>query len=154
MGEPAMPRIEEHIHIDRPVAEVFAYGTDPDTQTLINTNMEAYELDGPMEKGARPRGVSRVAGKKLEWVSEVTEFDEGARVEIRSVEAPMDFHITWLYEADGDGTMVRFIQEADGLGGFFGRLSDPIVTKMYSRDVRSNLEKLKLLVEEAGGVSA
>jgi hypothetical protein len=34
------------------------------------------------------------------------------------------------------------------MGGFFGKLADPLVTRMYAKDVKSNLEKLKDLVEE------
>lgn len=89
----------------------------------------------------RPHGVTRVAGKKVKWSSEVTEFDQGKRVGIRSIDAPMDFQITWIYDSEGEGARVTFIQEVGSLGGFFGRLSDPLVVKMYSRDVRSNLDK-------------
>lgn len=143
-----MPRIEEHIHIDRPVADVFAFATDPDNQTLIASNMVSYEQDGPTEKGARPRGVTKVAGRRVEWTSEITEFHVDRRMELRSVEAPMDFHITWTYTEEDGGTRVDFLQEVPSLGGFFGRLGDPVVTKMYSRDVRGNLENLKVLLEE------
>jgi uncharacterized membrane protein len=144
-----VPRIEEDIHIERPVADVFAFAHDPDNQTLIASNMLAFDLDAPeMRKGARAEGVTKVAGRRVEWTSEVVEYEEGQRVEIRSVEAPMDFHITWTYEPEGDGTRVRFVQEVPSIGGFFGRLGDPVVTKMYSRDVRSNLEHLKALLEE------
>lgn len=144
-----MPTVKESIRIDRPVEEVFAYATDPAHQTLIASNLIDFELDRDrMEKGARASGTTRVAGKRVEWTSEVTEYHEGRRVEIRSVDAPMRFHITWTYEPDGDGTLVTFEQEAGELGGFFGRIADPVVTKMYSRDLRGNLENLKILLEE------
>lgn len=143
-----MPRIEEHIHIDRPVGDVFTFATEPSNQTLIAANMVAFDMDGPMEKGARTEGVTKVAGRKVEWTTEVVEFEQDRRVELRSVEAPMDFHITWTYAAEGEGTRVGFVQEVSPLGGFFGRLGDPLVTKMYSRDVRANLENLKVLCEE------
>lgn len=143
-----MPRIDESIHIDRPVSEVFAFATEPANQTLIASNMIEFSMDGPMRKGARADGVTRVAGKKVAWSSEVTEFEADRRVEIRSLQAPMEFHITWTYEPDDGGTTVRFEQEVAEIGGFFGKLSDPIVTKMYARDVHSNLTHLKLLLEE------
>jgi uncharacterized membrane protein len=142
-----MPHIEESIHIDRPVSDVFAFATDPANQTMIATNMIAFEMDGPMEKGARSDGVTKVAGRRVEWTSEVVEFEQDRRVEIRSVEAPMDFHITWTYEADREGTRVGFVQEVPSLGGFFGRMGDTLVTRMYERDVRSNLDNLKALLE-------
>lgn len=144
-----MPTVRESIRINRPADEVFAYATAPDHQTLIASNMVEFELDrDQMEKGARASGATRVAGKRVEWTSEVTEYEEGRRLEMRSVEAPMEFHITWTYEPDGDGTQVTFEQEVPEIGGFFGRMADPVVTKMYSRDVRSNLESLKILLEE------
>ena len=31
--------------------------------------------------------------------------------------------------------------------GFFGKLADPIVARMFSRDMRSNLEALRSLLE-------
>lgn len=143
-----MPRVEESVHIDRPVAEVFAYVTDPDNQTTIQSNMIDFQSDGPLEKGRRTSGVTRVAGRKVDWSSEVTEFEQDRHFEIRSIDAPMDFHITWHFEAEDGGTRVRFEQEVGSLGSFFGRLADPVVTKMYARDVRGNLENLKTLLEE------
>lgn len=145
-----MPHIEESIHIERPVAEVFAFATKPENQTTIMSNLVDYEMDGPMEKGQRAEGITRVAGRRVQWTSEVTEFEQDRRVEMRSVDAPMAFHITWEYRGEGDGTHVTFIQDVDSLGSFFGRLADPVVTKMYSRDVRGNLENLKVLCEEGG----
>lgn len=144
----AVPRIEETIHIDRPVGDVFVFATDPANQTLIASNLIAFDMDGPMRKGARAEGVVKVAGRRVEWTSEVVEFEQDRKVEIRSVESPMAFHITWTYEPDGDGTRVDFVQEVPSIGGFFGRMSDPLVTKMYARDVRANLGNLKTLLEE------
>ena len=144
-----MPHVKESVHIDRPVADVFAYVSDPDNQTTIQSNMIEFDSDGPMEKGTRTSGVTRVAGRRVDWSAEVTEFHQDRRVEIRSLDAPMEFHITWTYEPDGDGCRVTFEQEVGSLGSFFGRLADPIVTKMYSRDVRGNLDNLKILLEEA-----
>ena len=49
------------------------------------------------------------------------------------------------YEFDEvpDGTRVTVKFEPGSFGGFFGRLADPLVTRMYARDVRGNLETLK-----------
>ena len=145
-----MPHIRESVHIDRPVGEVFDYTADPDNQTTIQSNMIEFEADGPrLEKGTKASGLTRVAGRKVQWTTEITEFHPNERVEMRSIDAPMEFHITWIYEPEGDGCLVTFDQEVGSLGSFFGKLADPIVTKMYSRDVRGNLENLKILLEEA-----
>ena len=142
-----MQVVEDQVHIDRDVSEVFRFATDPDNQVLIQSNMVEFESE-TFAKGVRPRGTIRVAGKKIHWVSEITEFIEDERVEIRSVEAPMEFHITWTYAAaEGGGTDVHFHQESPDLGGFFGKMGDALVTRMYARDVRGNLANLKDLLE-------
>lgn len=147
-----MPHIEESINISRPLSEVFEFATNPANQTVFATNLLSYELLGPLTKGAVAQGVTRVAGKKVEWTAEITEFEQDRRMDIRSLKSPMSWTITWLFTPSGDGTEVRFVQDVPEIGGFFGRLADPIVTKMYSRDVRGNLEHLKLLLEESAAV--
>ena len=147
-----MPHIEESTHISRPLSEVFEFATNPANQTVFATNLLSYELLGPLTKGAVAQGVTRVAGKKVEWTAEITEFEQDRRMDIRSLKSPMSWTITWLFTASGDGTDVSFVQDVPEIGGFFGRLADPIVTKMYSRDVRGNLEHLKLLLEESAAV--
>ena len=43
---------------------------------------------------------------------------------------------------------MTFHQEsASFFKGFLGKLADPVVTRMYARDVRRNLAKLKELLE-------
>ena len=37
--------------------------------------------------------------------------------------------------------------ETDELGGFFGKLGDAVVVKVYARDVKSNLANAKTLLE-------
>ena len=99
-------------------------------------------------KGTRYRGVTRVAGKRIEWTSEITEFQPDERIEIRSLEAPMAFHLVQRIEPlRGDLCRFSVHQDVPDIGGFFGKLGDAVVTRMYSRDVSSNLEKLKTLLE-------
>jgi uncharacterized membrane protein len=145
-----MPTIEESIEIARPCDEVFAYATDVEHITLYQSNLVDYEQETPepRDKGARDRGIAKVAGKKLEFTQEVAEWDPPRRVLLRSLEAPMSWELEMRFEELGPSrTRMTLHQEVDELGGFFGRLGDALVTKMYSRDVRSNLENLKSLME-------
>jgi uncharacterized membrane protein len=145
-----MPTIEESIEIARPWDEVFAYATDVEHITLYQSNLVDYEQETPepRDKGARDRGIAKVAGKKLEFTQEVAEWDPPRRVLLRSLEAPMSWELEMRFEELGPSrTRMTLHQEVDELGGFFGRLGDALVTKMYSRDVRSNLENLKSLME-------
>ncbi|MDH3540781.1 MAG: SRPBCC family protein [Acidimicrobiia bacterium] len=144
-----MPVVEEKILIKRPRDEVFAFATDPANVPLYSSNLVEFEKtsDGPVGKGTTYRGVVKVAGRSLKWTSEVAEFDQGRRFVNRSVESPMAWEMQVSYEDDSGDTLVYWRQETDGYGGFFGKLTDPLVTRMYAKDVKSNLEKLKELLE-------
>jgi uncharacterized membrane protein len=144
-----MPVIDESIVIDRGRSEVFAFATDPVNVPLFNSNMISFEqlTEGPVGRGTRNHGMVRVAGRTIEWTTEVTEFEQDRRVMSRSVESPVVFGLDIKYEDANGGTKVTWHQDSETYGGFFGKLADPLVTRMYAKDVRSNLEKLKELVE-------
>lgn len=144
-----MPVIEESIVIDRPRSEVFAFVQDPDTVTLWNSNVIEYEriTEGPVKEGTKIRIKARVVGKTFESTAEVTEFEEGRRVVSRTTDSPIDVENEIRYENANDGTRMILHQEAEIPRGFFGKLADPLVARMFAKDVRSNLEKLKELLE-------
>lgn len=144
-----MPVIHESIRINRPVQDVFAFATKPENTLLYSSNMLSYEPDGPLAKGARIKGASKVAGRQVDWVTEVIEWDPSRTYMLRSLEAPMGFTVEWKFEdVSNSETEVTFHQEVDELGGFFGKLGDALVTRMYSRDVKSNLTHLRELLED------
>ncbi len=144
-----MPVVEESIVINRPREEVFEFATDPANVHLYNSNLVSFEKtsDGPVGKGTTFRGETKVVGKSIRWTSEVAEFDAGRHTVQRSVESPIGWEFEITYEDTNGGTLLRWRQETDAFGGFFGKLADPLVIRMYSKDVRSNLEKLKELLE-------
>ncbi len=144
-----MPSVEETIVINRPRSEVFAFATDAANVPVYSSNLAEFEKTskGPVDKGTTYRGVTKVAGRSLAWTSEVPEFEDGRHFVNRSVESPMAWEINISYEDAQGGTRMTWRQDMADLGGFFGKLADPLVTRMYAKDVRSNLEKLKELLE-------
>jgi uncharacterized membrane protein len=144
-----MPEIEESIVIARPREEVYEFMTASDSVQLYNSNVVDYELVSGEERtvGAVARGVSKVAGRRLEWTTTIREIDDGKRTLIASTESKIPFSIEMRFEDDPGGTKVTWMQHTDELGGFFGKLADSLVVKMYARDVQGNLEKAKLLLE-------
>ena len=148
-----MPVVEDQIEIDRPPREVFDFVSKAENIPLVNSNVMSYEQmeDEPRGKGTRDRGAVRVAGKKVEFVHEVTEWEPGAHLGLRSVEAPMgmSWTIDYRFEDNGaGGTIVHFRQDTPSLGGFWGKLGDNLVIKMYRRDNRASLENTKVFLEE------
>ena len=144
-----MPDIEETIVIARPREEVYEFMTAVANIPLYSSNIVEYELVSGEERtvGAVARGVSKVAGRRLDWTTTIREIDDGKRSVVDSVESKIPFTIEMTFEDDPAGTKVTFAQHTDSLGGFFGKLADPVVVKMYARDVRANLENAKVLLE-------
>ncbi len=136
------------IYIERAPEEVHRFIFNPENTLLWQTNLIDYELlsDRP-EKGAIVRSTVKVAGRRLENEMEYAELDVGHRTLLRSTKAPLEFTIEQTFEPVDNGTRLIYQVEVKSLGGFFGKLSDPLVTRIFGRDVRSNLENLKELLE-------
>lgn len=145
-----MPVTEESVIIDRPLREVWEYASEPSNQTVWQSNLAGFELvdaERP-QVGARTRGTTRLAGKNFEWTAEYTEWEPPRRASFRSIEAAFDFEGTITAEDVGnDATRVTWRIQTETLGGFFGKLADPVVNRMYARDVRASLENLKEVLE-------
>ena len=77
-----MLRNEFAAHIDRPVQEVFAFVTDlprtPEWRTTV-LRAEAIQWQAVSPVGAHFRAITRVAGRRWNWVLEVTAWDPPGR---------------------------------------------------------------------------
>ena len=144
-----MPVVEETVVISKPRAEVFAYAADSANLLDWSSNVIEYEATppGPVQADTTAKGVTRVAGRNVDWTAKVTELEDGVMYGYQSVESPMAFTFTYRFEDVADGTRVTFRQDTPTIGGFFGKLADPIVTRMYARSVSTNLANLKEMLE-------
>ncbi len=144
-----MPEFHSTVTIDRPREEVFSYLADPQTQTVWQAGLLDFDADweGDPKVGDRARGTVKVAGKHVRWVTETTEAQRPERIAFRSVEAPFPFQISYTLIDRGGSTEVNHHGSTEAMGGFFGKLADPLVARMYQRDMNSNLANLKAIME-------
>ncbi len=145
-----MPVIEQSVVIARPAAEVFDFLVDAANLPRWDSSMLECVLIGPepVTVGTRYRGASRILGRRIEWTTEVTEFDPGVRSQSRSVEGPLQFTVSYDVAETPEGTHLTYRIAADsGLGGAFGRAMEPIVQKAQAKVVKGNLETLVGLLE-------
>ena len=143
-----MLTVDESIVIDKPRSEVFAFFSDPDNVAVYSSNVVDYEVisGAPDEVGRKARFAVKVVGVRLDYTDEVVERVENERVRLESRDGRIPYAITLTFTDEGSGTKVSWLQESETLGGVF-KLADGLVMKMYTRDVRSNLEKAKTLAE-------
>lgn len=143
-----MHEIHESIHIDLPRDAVWPYFLDPDKIKQYG-NFEEFEqvTEGPVDKGTRWHNVMRFLGKRMEMTDEITEFEAGRRLVFRPVESPIGYTMEQWLEDETEGTTVHFDMQTEDSGGFFGKVAEPVLAKLLARDIRGQLERLKLLAE-------
>jgi hypothetical protein len=142
--------VDESVVINRPRKEVCAYVLDPANMTLWQTNTTEYDTDWDEQPavGDQIRAEAKVAGRRIGWTARVTAASHAEVWAFESEEAPFGFAFNWSFEDTDAGTRLSVHGESPGFGGFFGKLTDPLVMRMLTSDARNQHANLKLLVEE------
>ena len=145
-----MPRVEESVTINRSADEVFDFVTTPENDSMwTSTAVERRrETEGPINVGSRIKAVDKFLGRKIESTFEVTEHEPGRRSSVR-LSGPVSATGSYILEPMNGATRFRWVMDAErGLGGvFLGRITDPVVTFLFRRQLRFNLRRLKEVLE-------
>ncbi|RZL83584.1 MAG: hypothetical protein EOP32_06975 [Rhodococcus sp. (in: high G+C Gram-positive bacteria)] len=140
-----MPVVEQSVVIARPASDVWSFLVAAENwPSWEASNVECEQItDGELGVGTRWRGVNRILGKRFDWVTEFVEYEPAKVATSKSVEGKIGFTATTKIEEVDGGTLFTYrVDSESGLGGVFGKLTDPIVAKAYSRTVRASLDNL------------
>ena len=139
----------ESVVINRPVPEVFGYLSDPDHALEWATNItECTTVSGPPDEvGSTMSVTARVAGARVHATEEITAFERNKGLALESRESRIGYTREMDFESDGDGaTKVTIVQDAETGSGLF-KFADVVAQKLYARDIRTNLENAKTILE-------
>jgi uncharacterized protein YndB with AHSA1/START domain len=146
-----MIRVEESVEINRPVEEVFSYTSNPENfpqwaATVKEVRQDAPER-GPLREGGRFMATQKALGRSFEAPFEIIDYEPNRRYVQRGTEEhPVAVTMVFAYEPlSSDGTRFRTRIETEP-GGFFG-LVGPVLERVIKRQMRTNLETLKALLE-------
>jgi uncharacterized protein YndB with AHSA1/START domain len=144
--------VQTEIDIDRPREEVAAYASDMDNVTAWYENIETvrWQSDPPLEVGSRLEFLARFLGRPLAYTYEIRELAPGERLVMSTADGPfpMETTYTWAESATGGTTMtLRNRGEPSG----FSRVAAPMMEAAMRRANRKDLERLKEILETAGG---
>lgn len=133
--------------IDRPREEVAAYVVDwRNDLSWIGALTESTLLtEPPVGVGSRVRRVASFLGKRIEYVNEVVEHEPGARLAMRSVQAPFTMTVVYEFGDAPGGTLVRIRTEGDASG--FYRLAGTLLSRVVKRSIAADLGRLKTTLE-------
>jgi len=144
-GIAALIRIEVGAEIDRPVADVFAYLSDPKNLPEWNALVEeAKGSESPLRVGSTITTRAHFLGRKIEAVARVTEHLSGEKFTQKATE-PFPLTISNVFAVAGGGTRVTTIFEGEP-GGFF-KIGEPILARIVKKQMQAQLDTLKELLE-------
>jgi uncharacterized membrane protein len=149
-GDRQMARMEATVVIDRPIEDVFAYVMDASTWPNWEEGLLGAEKtsEGPVGKGTAFKGTSEMMGQKMEWTSDITEFEVNKQVGHSIISGPTSIQQTLTFEPADAGTRFSLVAEGE-TGGLF-KLAQPLVNRTMRKQMEANLARLKEILESQG----
>lgn len=142
-----MPSAQRSVRIARPVADVFAFFTDPDNEARWRSgHLKEFRADGPLAVGTRIRQVlAGPMGRDIDADIEVTALEPNARYAFASVAGPVRPTGVFEFRPVAEGTEVSFRLDAP-LGGVKKLVLGASVQKAMNGEVAA-LDRAKALLE-------
>lgn len=130
-------------HVARPREEVSAYASDwrNDREWIGALTDVRLVSEGPFGAGSRVSRTARFLGRDMVYVNEITAWEPGRRLAMRSVEAPFALEVTYEWEDAGAGETLMRIHTTGEASGFY-KLAGPMLNAAVRRGVSSDLDRL------------
>ena len=136
------------IEVNRPLAEVSSYASDPETAPSWYVNIKSVEwkTPPPLRVGSRHAFVAQFLGRRLAYTYETVELVPESRLVMRTAEGPFPMETTYTWEALGE-RKTRMTLRNRGEPRGFSKLAAPLMVAAMRRANRKDLERLKSLLE-------
>lgn len=136
------------IVIERPVAEVAAYATDPSNAPEWYENIESVQWRSapPAQVGTVVAFEARFLGRRLSYDYEFVDLVPGERLVMRTAEGPFPMETTYTWSScDTGGTRMTLRNRGEPAG--FSKLLAPIMAPAMRRANNKDLATLKAILE-------
>jgi carbon monoxide dehydrogenase subunit G len=142
-----MITVEKSVHINKPIAEVFAFMSDFANDAKWQSDLVRSEKtsEGPIAVGTTGLYVQKLMGKELKNDVVVTVYDAPKRFGMKTTSGPVQFEILASLEEMGGGTHVTINAKGEP-GGFF-KLAEGLIQKELEKTFERDFEKLKQILE-------
>jgi uncharacterized protein YndB with AHSA1/START domain len=139
-------RVDLMVQIARPADDVFALLTDVKRVPEWQASAIESHADGPIAEGVRIHERRHFLGHDAETELEVTAFEPGRRLALRTLRGPVKLAIDHRLEERDGGTSVHVTAEGKPQGLL--RLAGPAVTARARQELKRDFERLKAILEE------
>src|SRR5574341_2609245 len=143
-------RLEATILINRPAEDIFAFLNIPENHPKFVPGMLEFKKTSPGSLGrvgATIRGVRRFLGRRMELPYEITEYEPGNRIGMKSAMGPISFRDGYVLDPVWSSTRVRFWLELTLTG--LMTLIRPFVVWQGKIHADETLTNLKSALEKA-----
>jgi len=133
--------------IDRPVAVVARFASDPSNAPKWYANIESVQwmTEPPLSVGSRIEFVARFLGRRLRYTYEVAEWVPAERFVMRTAEGPFPMETTYTWTAVGTATIMRLRNRGEPSG--YSKVAAPLMATAIRRANHKDLQQLKSLLE-------
>jgi hypothetical protein len=144
-----MPTVESTIHINRTPRDVFDFVSDYERDPKWRSEVVemTFQSLGPIGIGHRALEKSKVFGRRLETLSEVTEYEPVTKIVSRSISGLTPVISYRFVVPDEAGTRFTYRLEVDISKEWFFRLLSPIMMPLYQKTIESYLKRVKQILE-------
>ena len=144
-----MGSYQHAIEIERPVAEVFAFVTEPSNYPRWQPSLVEVRphSPGPLRVGSMATEVRRFLGREVETTWTCVEHEPTSRSAIESDDGPVPFRGTFVLEPSDWGTRFTWIVQTRGAAS---RVGGPLVGRATKAELEANCGRLKALLERDG----
>lgn len=134
--------------INRPLQEVCSFASNPDNapRWYVNIKSAEWQTPKPLVVGSRIAFVAHFLGRKLSYVYEITEWQEGKRLVMRTAQGPFPMETTYAWEAI-DNARTRMTLRNCGTPAGFSKLLAPLMIPAMKRANKKDLALLKQILE-------
>ncbi|MFH1185658.1 MAG: SRPBCC family protein [Chloroflexota bacterium] len=142
-----MISVEKSIHINKPIADVFAFMSEFSNDAKWQGDLVRSEKtsDGPMAVGSTGLYVQKVMGKEIKNDVVVTGYEPPKRFSVKTTSGPVQFEFVTSFEGMGGGTHVTANLKGEA-GGFF-KVAEGLLQKEIAKSFERDFAKLKELLE-------
>ncbi|WP_327255848.1 SRPBCC family protein [Streptomyces sp. NBC_01244] len=136
--------------IAAPCDRVAAYAADPThaPQWYANISSATWLTPPPVAVGSRVAFVARFLGRRLAYTYEITAYEPGRRLVMRTAEGPFPMETTYTWEPYGEGSdHTRMTLRNRGEPRGFAALGATVMAAAMRRAQHKDLAELKALLE-------
>jgi uncharacterized membrane protein len=139
------------IIIGRPAGIVAAYAADPSNAPAWYQNISSvsWETSPPLQTGSRMIFSARFLGRDLAYTYEITDFDPGKRLVMRTAQGPFPMETTYTWQPAGDRS-TRMTLRNRGEPAGFPKLAGPLMGAAIRRANRKDLRQLRAVLQASG----